>query len=296
MRFGTVVQDGHRRTVIGVSDQRVVTLDEVLALPGAPRLEAADGVSGVRALLACSPQTRTDIAALAEVVVDAQSLDNLEFAAPVPDATQVFCLGLNYSAHVDEAGGERPSFPEFFVKLPGSLTGHGQPIILPRASEQIDYEGELVAVIGRRLKDADVDEAELAIGGLTIMNDVSARDLQLRGSQWLPGKILDSFAPCGPFVVTTDELDWRDGLDLRTRLNDQTMQHADTGTMLFSIAEAVAYLSTLVTLHPGDLVATGTPSGVGFTREPPVFLRAGDVVEVEIAGLGTLRNTVAPSA
>lgn len=283
--------------MVVVDGGRMVPLDAVVALPDAPTLDRPPCVSGARALLAAGAAARARLAALALELAredgDGPTLADARLAPPVPDPTQIFCLGLNYTDHVEEAAGVRAEVPEFFVKLPGGLVGHGDAIVLPRASDRIDYEGELVAVIGRKLKDASIADAERAVAGVTIMNDVSARDLQMRGSQWLPGKILDTFAPCGPVVVTDDDAGWRHGLALETRLNGDVMQEASTSMMITSIPEAAAYLSTLVTLRPGDLIATGTPSGVGFVREPPVYLRAGDVVEITVEGVGTLRNTVA---
>jgi 2-keto-4-pentenoate hydratase/2-oxohepta-3-ene-1,7-dioic acid hydratase in catechol pathway len=300
MRFATVLDGNRLATVVVLPGDRAIPLETVLKAPGAPELSSSAGVSPARSLLQAGPELRARLDEIArDIAYDDEvgvRLSEATFAPPVPDPSQIFCLGMNYAAHVEEAGGRAPAVPEFFVKLPGSLVGHRAPIVMPRVSDKIDYEGELVAVVGRRTKNATTQEAQASVAGVTILNDVSARDLQLAGSQWLPGKILDTFAPCGPIVATDEDLNWQEGLELQTRLNGAVMQAANTRSMLTSIAEAVAYLSSLVTLLPGDLIATGTPAGVGFTRDPPVYLRAGDVVAISIEGVGTLENPVVAAA
>jgi 2-keto-4-pentenoate hydratase/2-oxohepta-3-ene-1,7-dioic acid hydratase in catechol pathway len=219
---------------------------------------------------------------------------NATLLAPVFDAHKVICIGLNYRDHARESGMEPPSEPVIFGKYPTALVGHGGNILAPPESQQVDYEAELVVVIGRGGRRIPKSRAMEHVGGYAVGNDVSARDWQLNkpGKQWMAGKTFDTFAPLGPSVVTPDEVPDPHALGIRLRLNGQTMQDSNTSQLIFRIDELIAYLSTVVTLEPGDLIFTGTPPGVGMARNPPVWLKAGDVVEVEIDGLGTLRNTV----
>jgi 2-keto-4-pentenoate hydratase/2-oxohepta-3-ene-1,7-dioic acid hydratase in catechol pathway len=214
--------------------------------------------------------------------------------APVPDPRKILCLGLNYRDHATETGAEIPAEPIVFSKYPTTLIGHGANILLPEESEQVDYEAELVIVIGlggRRIK---VEHALEHVAGYTIGHDVSARDWQLAkpGKQWMMGKTFDTFAPMGPAIVTPDEVGDPNALGIRLRLNGQTMQDSSTSQLIFKVDEIIAYLSKVVTLEPGDLIFTGTPPGVGMARKPPVWLKPGDVVEVEIDTLGILKNAV----
>ena len=214
--------------------------------------------------------------------------------APVPDARKIICLGLNYRDHAAESGMEPPSEPVLFSKYTTALIGHGENIVLPPESEQVDYEAELVIVIGRRGKHIPRERAMQYVGGYTVGHDVSARDWQLNkpGKQWMAGKTFDTFAPMGPALVTPDEVPDPQSLGIRLRLNGTTMQDSNTSQLIFPVDYIVSYLSKIMTLEPGDLIYTGTPPGVGMARKPPVWLKAGDVVEVEIDGLGTLRNPV----
>jgi 2-keto-4-pentenoate hydratase/2-oxohepta-3-ene-1,7-dioic acid hydratase in catechol pathway len=210
---------------------------------------------------------------------------------PIPDPEKIICLGLNYASHAAEAGFKPPAVPILFAKYRNSLTGPTGPIRLPGLSREIDYEGELAAVIGRRGRDIPAGRALEHVAGYMAFHDVSARDLQMQTGQWLAGKALDSFAPCGPALVI-GEIDDPQNLELSTRLNGERVQHSNTRHMIFSVADTVAFISRLMTLEPGDIIATGTPEGVGFKRNPPVFLKDGDVVEVEVERIGVLRNPV----
>ena len=216
----------------------------------------------------------------------------IELGPPIPDPDKIICVGLNYADHASEAGLAQTEVPLFFAKYRNSLTGPTSPILLPRVSRQIDYEGELAVIIGTRCKEVSEQEALQYVAGYSIMNDVSARDLQMRTSQFIAGKALDTFAPMGPGIVLASAIPNPQNLLLTTSVNGQVVQHASTATMIFSVARILAYLSSLMTLEPGDIIATGTPSGVGFKRTPPLFLQDGDVVEVEIEGIGRLRNPV----
>jgi 2-keto-4-pentenoate hydratase/2-oxohepta-3-ene-1,7-dioic acid hydratase in catechol pathway len=213
---------------------------------------------------------------------------------PIPDPQKIICLGRNYSEHAKESGSEIPKEPVLFSKYPTALVGHGQAIVLPAVSKEVDFEAELVVVIGKRGRSFSADEAMSHVAGYTMGNDVSARDWQLKkdGKQWMAGKTFDTFAPTGPILVTTVEVPDPHHLFIRLRLNGKTMQDSNTSDMIFPISTVLAYISQIVTLMPGDLVFTGTPPGVGFVRKPPVFLQPGDTVEVEIDRLGVLRNPV----
>jgi 2-keto-4-pentenoate hydratase/2-oxohepta-3-ene-1,7-dioic acid hydratase in catechol pathway len=221
-------------------------------------------------------------------------LSDARFLPPITDPQKIICVGLNYRDHAAESGAPIPKEPVLFSKFTTALIGHEEAIVLPRVSEEVDYEAELVLVIGRKGRNLTGADAERAIAGYTIGHDVSARDWQLKkdGKQWLAGKTFDTFAPTGPWMVTADELPDPHKLGIRLRLNGRTMQDSTTAQMIFRAADVVAYVSQVVTLMPGDLVFTGTPPGVGAARKPPVFLKPGDVVEVEIDNIGTLRNPV----
>jgi 2-keto-4-pentenoate hydratase/2-oxohepta-3-ene-1,7-dioic acid hydratase in catechol pathway len=214
--------------------------------------------------------------------------------APVPDARKIVCIGLNYRDHAAESGVPVPTEPVLFSKYPTALIGHGAPIVLPRVSHEVDYEAELVVVIGRKGRHIPRQRALEYVGGYAVGHDVSARDWQLNkpGKQWMAGKTFDTFAPVGPELVTPDEVPDPQNLGIRLRLNGQTMQDSNTSQLVFGVDELIAYLSQVFTLEPGDLIFTGTPPGVGMARKPPVWLKAGDIVEIEIDKLGTLRNTV----
>jgi 2-keto-4-pentenoate hydratase/2-oxohepta-3-ene-1,7-dioic acid hydratase in catechol pathway len=216
----------------------------------------------------------------------------VDLAAPVPDPGKIICIGLNYRDHAAESAMSVPTEPVVFAKFGSSIVGPDQPIVLPRLSSEVDYEAELVVVIGRRAIDVPEAEAPKYIGGYTLGNDVSARDWQLQkpGGQWILGKSFTSFAPLGPAITTADEIPDPQALDIQFRLNGERLQHSNTSHMIFRVDHLVSYLSRIVPLEPGDLIFTGTPPGVGFARKPPIYLQDGDVCEVEIDKLGTLRN------
>jgi acylpyruvate hydrolase len=260
-----------------------------------------DGVheATTRQLLAAGPATLRKVFKQARESLDA-GLDaprvfqtaSVELGPPVPDPDKIICIGVNYADHANEAGLARTEVPLFFAKFRNSLTGPTSPILLPRVSNQIDYEGELAVIIGTRCKDVSVCVALEYVAGYSVFNDVSARDLQMQTSQYMAGKALDTFAPMGPGMVLASDIPNPQALQLTTRINGQVVQHASTATMIFSVAAIISFLSSLMTLEPGDIIATGTPSGVGFKRTPPLFLHEGDVTEVEIEGIGQLRNPV----
>ncbi len=219
-------------------------------------------------------------------------LASVNLCAPVPRPGKVICIGLNYRDHAEESGMAIPKSPIIFSKFPSCVIGPGKAIVIPTGSDQVDYEAELAVVIGRRVKNITADEALDAVFGYTNFNDVSARDFQFADGQWQRGKSCDTFAPMGPFIATKDELPDAEGLRIRFRRNRETLQDSNTGQLIFGIAELIEFLSRSITLEPGDVIATDTPPGVGFARKPPIFLRPGDIAEVEIEGLGTLSNPV----
>ena len=252
-----------------------------------------------RNLLAAGPTIVNKVLEQAHAALDAGSdasavfqVASVELGPPIPDPDKIICIGLNYADHANEAGLAQTEVPLFFAKFRNALVGPSGSIVLPRVSREIDYEGELAAVIGKPCKDVSVSAALEYVAGYSVFNDVSARDLQIQTSQFTAGKALDTFAPMGPGIVPASSIPDPQALMLSTRVNGQEVQHASTATMIFSVARIIAFLSTLMTLEPGDIIATGTPSGVGFKRTPPLFLQNGDVVEVEIEGIGQLRNPV----
>ncbi len=253
--------------------------------------DAADWTSN-RALLAAGAGALDALAAAAPAVEPVGALDTLPLGPPVPDPDKIVCLGLNYRDHAEESGLALPAAPMLFAKFRSSLAGPREPIVLPARGEVFDYEAELAVVIGRRCKEVAEADALAHVAGVMAFNDVTARDVQHATSQWTAGKAIDTFAPCGPSLVLLDEIDDIQDLRLVARVNGETVQDGTTRNMIFDVAETIAFLSSLMTLEPGDVIATGTPAGVGVSREPQVLLRDGDVVEVEIEGVGTIANPV----
>lgn len=223
---------------------------------------------------------------------DAKVATTVRPRAPIPNPEKVICVGLNYRDHAAESGAKIPTEPVIFNKFPSAVRGPDDDILLPSASQEVDYEAELVVVIGRAGRNIQRASAIEHVAGYTAGHDVSARDWQLKkdGKQWLLGKSFDSFAPMGPVLVTRDEIPDPHDLAIQFRLNGQRMQNSNTSQMIFRIDELIAYVSRVCTLEPGDVIFTGTGSGVGFARTPPVFLKPGDVCEVEVAQIGVLRN------
>jgi acylpyruvate hydrolase len=212
-------------------------------------------------------------------------------AAVLDDLRRIICVGRNYAEHNREMGGTESAWPETFLRLSSTVIGPGDPIRIPDVSEQVDYEGELGVVIGTGGRHIAAEDAERHVLGYTAVNDVSVRDWQKRGQQFTPGKNFDGTLPVGPKLVSAGELDWR-GLGLETRLNGETVQSGSTNQLVFDIPTLIEFISSWTTLERGDLICTGTPGGVGAARKPPLWLKPGDVVEVEIEGIGVLRNPV----
>jgi 2-keto-4-pentenoate hydratase/2-oxohepta-3-ene-1,7-dioic acid hydratase in catechol pathway len=284
MRLATIhTADGPRAAVL--EGQFYVDLHATDAtLPASMRELLQQGPSALK--------RAADVAKRARAVTHEAA--GVRLLAPVPDPHKIVCIGLNYKDHAAEGGVPIPREPVLFSKYATALIGHGESIVLPEVSKKVDYEAELVIVVGKRGRHLQAETAADYAAGYTVGHDVSARDWQLEkdGKQWMVGKTFDTFAPCGPHLVTADEVPDPHNLPIRLRLNGATMQNSNTQQMVFSVGYLLAYLSQVITLEPGDLVYTGTPPGVGFARKPPVFLKAGDVVEVEIEGLGVLHNPV----
>ena len=248
-----------------------------------------DAGPSVRALLG-----EGDPAAAAEEASgDETSLADVELLPPIPDPEKIVCIGLNYRSHAAEANMDPPESPTFFAKFRNALAPAGATVPLPAASEKVDFEAEVAFVIARRAQDVDAGDALDHVAGYSLLNDLSARDLQFGTPQWMPGKVFDGSAPFGPALVTPDEAGAHDAIEIALDLNGERMQEASTADLIFSVPELVAQLSRLMTLEPGDVIATGTPHGVGSTREPRVWLSPGDRIEISSPTLGRLETTIA---
>ena len=256
-----------------------------------PAIGRDGGATSVRGLLETLDAGELAALGARAAAGDGLPLSAVRLLAPVPDPEKIVCLGLNYTDHAEEAKQDIPAAPMWFAKFANSLIGTGEDIVLPAAhGEYVDYEAELAVVIGRTARDVSEADALRYVAGAMPFNDVSARDLQLQNPLWTSGKAVDTFAPCGPALVTLDEAGDLQGLGLRTRINGKVVQEGTTAKMIFPVAETIAWLSRTMTLVPGDIVATGTPAGVGGFQG--IFLRDGDVVEVEVDGLGAVSNPV----
>jgi len=239
---------------------------------------------------------------LADAVTEADreslvSAAGLRYHVPVARPGKIICLGLNYADHAKEGGHQKPEYPSFFMRAATSLVAHGEPMVRPRASEQLDYEAELVAVVGTRARHVSASEGLSVIAGYSVFNDGSIREYQRKTTQWTIGKNFDATGGFGPDFVTADELpSGAAGLRIQTRLNGTVMQDANTDDMLFGVAETVALVTACMTLEPGDLLVMGTPAGVGHARKPPLWMKAGDVCEIEVERVGLLSNPIVDEA
>ncbi len=220
------------------------------------------------------------------------SLADVQLLAPIPRPKKFLGIGLNYADHIDETGLEKPQYPMFFTKQSSCVIGQGDAIQIPPVSEKVDYEGELAFVIGKKCKNVSVENAHDVIAGFTIVNDVTVRDWQFRTPTWTIGKSFDTHGPMGPWIVTVDEILNPHALNLKTWVDDELRQNSNTCYMMFNCYEMIAYLSQAMTLEVGDVISTGTPSGVGVKMKPRGYLKAGQVVKIEIEGIGTLVNSV----
>ncbi len=284
LRLASYERAGRWAAAVGVAGDRVVD-----AQAAALRAGLDDGVAwdSVRSIVAAGPERLAALGEAAGALAGEEgdavlAVADARLGPPVPDPQKILCIGLNYRAHASEASMDEPAVPMVFAKFPNVLIGAGAAIELPVSnSERVDYEGEIAVVIGRRAYGLSEDEALDAVAGWMPFNDVSARDVQTQTSQWTVGKSPDTFGPCGPFLVLDRAL--QDGaLEIETQVNGERVQHARSSQMIFSAARLISYLTTFITLEPGDIIVTGTPEGVGAHRDPPRFLRDGDVVEVRV--------------
>ncbi|MHB8397430.1 MAG: fumarylacetoacetate hydrolase family protein [Candidatus Limnocylindrales bacterium] len=272
---------------------RIVDAAEVHRFTGDP---------SVRRLLEAGPDELAAAVAAARAAMlrgggSGLALADVRLGPPIADPDKILCLGFNYAEHATELSTELPTAPNIFAKFRNSLIGPSDAIVLPAVSAEIDYEAELAAVIGRRCRNVSEADALDFVVGYAAFNDVSARDLQFRTSQFTAGKAIDTFAPMGPGITLAGEVGDPQSLRVRSRLNGTVMQDGSTAQMVFSVAATVAFLSRVMTLEPGDIIATGTPPGVGYKRVPPVYLQPGDVIEIEVERVGWIRNrVVAPAA
>jgi 2-keto-4-pentenoate hydratase/2-oxohepta-3-ene-1,7-dioic acid hydratase in catechol pathway len=264
-------------------------------------VETQGGVFDAGALLGAAALTVRELLAggrlgdLAEAATGGgttEPVGDAELLPPVPNPEKIVCIGLNYRSHAAEAGIDPPETPTFFAKFRNALAAPGASVRLPAASKKVDYEAEVAFVVGRRCKEIEPAEALDAVAGYMLLNDLSARDLQFATPQWIPGKVFDGSAPCGPALVTPDEAGPDDAISFALDLNGERMQEASTADLIFSVPSLLSHLSRLMTLEPGDIVSTGTPSGVGSTRDPRVWLKAGDEVVISSPTLGTLRTEI----
>jgi 2-keto-4-pentenoate hydratase/2-oxohepta-3-ene-1,7-dioic acid hydratase in catechol pathway len=245
-----------------------------------------------------SGQALSHIAALAKSPTAAiKSIQGVQFIPLIDRPGKIICLGLNYADHAAEGGHSRPEYPAFFMRGPSSLAAHLQPLVRPKVSDKFDYEAELAFVVGKKARHLTAANALEHVAGYSAFNDGSLRDYQRKSTQWTIGKNFDATGGFGPWMVTPDELPIAaDGLRIQSRLNGQIMQDANTKNFLWGIVETLVLITECMTLEPGDVVITGTPAGVGYARKPPVFMKAGDTIEIEIEGVGTLSNPIIDEA
>ncbi len=287
MRFTTYLRDGQPR---------------LAAVAGVAAIDLADAVPGAPADLRAALAAGIDLAAMAGRAIDSAAerlpLAGLAFAPLVPEPGKTICLGLNFFDHAKEGGRDKPEYPWFFYRGKSSLIGHGQPGVLPRVSSRFDYEAEMAVVIGRTVpRHVSQADALQYVFGYSCFNDMSVRDYQKRTPQWTIGKNFDATGGFGPVLVTADELPaGATDLRIQSRLNGQVMQDANTRDMIFGVAETIALLADCMTLEPGDAIIMGTPAGVGQARTPPVWMKAGDTIEIEIEHIGVLRNPIVAEA
>lgn len=287
MRLVTFVQKG--RTRLGALDTAGPE-ETVVDLRAGDKRMPADIVSFISAGLEVRQRAEQIVASTP--VGRRLRRSEVKLLAPIPRPGKILCIGLNYADHAAESRQEVPKWPTVFAKYATAVVGALQPIVIPLITEQVDYEGELGVVVGSYARNVTEADALDYVAGYLPFNDVSARDFQLQVSQWTVGKSFDTFAPMGPALVTVDEVADPQNLDLKVSIGEEVVQRSNTCNMMFSVARLIAFLSDVMTLEPGDVIATGTPSGVGAAQEPPRWLKPGDVVRVEITGLGSLENPV----
>jgi 2-keto-4-pentenoate hydratase/2-oxohepta-3-ene-1,7-dioic acid hydratase in catechol pathway len=281
MRLITFLNDGQEQIGVRIDDYVIPVADIAPNLPANIRQLLAEG--GL-------PELQNKLETGSETAI---AIDQIEYRPLLPEPGKIICIGRNYAAHAAEGGAETPTYPEIFFRGATSLLAHNAPIIRPQCSDKLDFEGEIAFVIGKTCRHATEDNALDHIAGYSLFNDATLRDYQRFSTQWTIGKNFDNTGAFGPELVTADELpDGIAGMSLITTLNGQVMQDGNTNDLVFPVRALVTMLSECMTLEPGDVVVTGTPAGVGYARKPPVWMKAGDTVEIEVPGLGTLTNTV----
>jgi 2-keto-4-pentenoate hydratase/2-oxohepta-3-ene-1,7-dioic acid hydratase in catechol pathway len=247
----------------------------------------------LRALIEIDPHFSRAKQALSNPNAIVKSLSEIKFDVLIDQPGKIVCLGLNYADHAKEGGNARPEYPSFFMRGPSSLTAHLAPIIRPSVSDKLDYEAELAFIVGKKARNLTKENALDCVAGYSIFNDGSLRDYQRKTSQWTIGKNFDQTGAFGPWLVTPDELPrGAHGLQIQSRLNGNLMQNANTKDFLWGVAETIQLITECMTLEPGDVVITGTPAGVGYARRPPVFMKPGDICEIEIERIGVLQNSI----
>lgn len=280
LRFVTLQREGY-------TEPGVVVDDEIFGLRGA-------GFPDMLRLIAGGDDALDRVSRWAYSPPGGERFEaaKVKLMAPILRPPKIICIGLNYRDHAEETGMSIPEVPTIFSKFPTALIGHGQPIVLPKNSAKPDYEAEFAVVIGKGGRHIPEDRWREHVFGYTIMNDVSARDFQMATSQWMIGKTFDTFAPVGPVIVSADEIEDPHNLDISLKLSGDVMQSSNTRNLIFGVPRLIAYLSSVFTLQIGDIIATGTPGGVGFTRKPPRWLAAGDECRIAVQGIGELVNPV----
>jgi len=278
MKLVSLLNNG-QLAIGAVINQNVVVADSTLPNNMIDFLAAGDGALATMQRLIHSGERQLLLA-------------DVTLLAPIPRPGKLLGIGLNYADHISETGRDKPEYPTFFTKQSTCVIGPGAAIHIPKISEKVDYEGELAFVIGQRCRNVSLQQAPQVIAGYMICNDVTVRDWQQRTPTWTLGKSFDTHGPLGPWLVTADEISDPHNLSLKTWVDDELRQNANTGEMIFNCYEMVAYLSQVMTLEPGDVISTGTPSGVGVKMKPRGYLKPGQTVRIEIEGIGTLQNPV----
>ncbi|MCQ8179677.1 fumarylacetoacetate hydrolase family protein [Methylomonas sp. SURF-1] len=278
MKLATFLDNGVRKIGAVVGDAVVAA--------------GAEAPNDMPAFLAAGDSARQALQALIDADAPRIALTDVTLLAPIPRPGKLLGVGLNYADHIGETGLEKPEYPTFFTKQSTCVIGPGAAIHIPPISDKVDYEGELAIVIGQRCKNVSVENARSVIAGYTICNDVTARDWQARTPTWTLGKSFDTHGPLGPWLITADEIADPHNLTLKTWVDGELRQNANTGEMIFNCYELIAYLSQVMTLEPGDVISTGTPAGVGVKMKPRGYLQPGQTVRIEIEGIGTLSNPV----